>query len=64
MGPTANAGADIVAYEDAPVLLSGYLSTDDVGIRVYLWTFVDHGENVTVQGASTRYVFQIGRAHV
>ena len=58
VGPSADAGPDIVAYEDQPVLLSGYLSTDDVGIRAYLWSFVDRAVNVTIPGLSTRYWFQ------
>ena len=58
IGPVANAGPDIVAFEDAPVLLNGYLSTDDVGVRVHLWSFVDGGANITVSGISTRYIFR------
>ncbi len=55
--PVADAGADIVAYEDTPVLLSGYLSSDDRGIRAYLWTFNDGNANVTLLALSTRYWF-------
>jgi parallel beta-helix repeat protein len=55
--PVAEAGPDIVAYEDAPVLLSAYSSSDDRGIRAYLWTFDDGGTNVTILALSTRYWF-------
>jgi PKD repeat protein len=64
IGPVADAGPDMVVFEDAPLLLTGYLSTDDVGIRVYLWSFVDHGANVTVTGESTRYVFRTPGTYV
>lgn len=55
--PVANAGPDIDTFEDVPVLLTGYLSTDDVGIRTYLWSLVDGGANVTVPGYFTLYWF-------
>ena len=64
VGPTADAGPDIVAVEDMPVFLSGYLSTDNVGIRVFLWNFNDGGTNVTVTGLSTRYVFRTPGTYV
>ena len=55
--PVANAGPDLEAFEDAPVLLTGYLSTDNIGIRSYLWSLTDGGVNVTVAGLFTLYWF-------
>ena len=55
--PVANAGQDLEAFEDAPVLLTGYLSTDNIGIRSYLWSLNDGGVNVTVAGVFTLYWF-------
>lgn len=64
VGPLADAGPDMIVYEDAPLLLTGYLSSDDVGIRVYLWSFTEHGAPVTVTGQSTRYVFRTPGTYV
>jgi PKD repeat protein/peroxiredoxin len=54
--PSANAGLDQVVNEDTPVTLDGSLSTDNVGITAYTWTFVDESVQ-TLTGVAPNYTF-------
>jgi PKD repeat protein/thiol-disulfide isomerase/thioredoxin len=54
--PSADAGLDQVVNEDTPVTLDGSLSTDNVGITEYTWTFVD-GSVQTLTGIAPNYTF-------
>jgi hypothetical protein len=54
--PIANAGPDLTVDEDTVVTFDGFGSTDNVGITVYTWTFMD-GTLQTLSGAGPSYVF-------
>ena len=54
--PVANAGADQSVDEDAVVHFDGSGSTDNVGIRSYVWTFVD-GTPKSLSGIAPSYIF-------
>jgi parallel beta-helix repeat protein len=56
--PVANAGPDQVVDEDVRVYFTGYLSTDDIQVRVHLWSFTDGGQTVTLAGVTVWYVLQ------
>ncbi|HEX9709230.1 MAG TPA: PKD domain-containing protein [Candidatus Thermoplasmatota archaeon] len=56
--PEANAGPDQTVDEDVRVYFSGYQSTDDIQVRVHLWSFFDGGALVTLAGVSVWYVFE------
>lgn len=54
--PTAIAGLDMTVPSDSTVILNGSLSSDNVGVVVYTWTFTDDGPQV-LSGESVDYVF-------
>jgi PKD repeat protein len=54
--PVANAGPDQLVDEGAAVQFDGSGSTDNVGIRSYVWTFVD-GTPKSLGGIAPSYIF-------
>ncbi len=54
--PVANAGLDLTAFLGSAVPLDGSLSSDNVGVVNYTWTFTDDGE-VEIWGETPSYVF-------
>ena len=54
--PVANAGPDQFVDEDVKVQFDGSGSTDNIGIRSYVWTFVD-GTPRTLNGIAPAYTF-------
>jgi PKD repeat protein len=54
--PVANAGPDQSVDEDVQVQFDGSGSTDNIGIRSYVWTFVD-GTPKTLSGIAPTYTF-------
>ena len=57
--PTANAGADQVSKEGASVTFDGSLSTDNVGIFNYTWTFNYSGVLKNLYGVAPSFKFNI-----
>jgi PKD repeat protein len=55
--PTAIAGLDMTVPSDSTVILNGSLSSDNVGVAVYTWTFTDDGSQVSLIGEAVDYVF-------
>ena len=56
--PTAVAGPDRTVEIDEIVVLDGRLSTDDVGITQWDWSFVLDGETVTLDGPVVSFTFE------
>lgn len=57
--PVANAGPDQSVYLNATVTFSGALSTDDVGVTNYTWSFTYSGSTEFLFGVSPTFVFAI-----
>jgi len=55
-GPTSDAGKNITAEQGSKVVLNGNMSTDNIGIVEYTWTF-DHGGAVTLTGMKVNFTF-------
>jgi PKD repeat protein len=55
--PAAEAGPDGVVVQDAPVVLDGGNSSDNVGIASYAWAFQDAGGPVRLDGEQVTYRF-------
>ena len=55
--PVAVAGPDITVDDGQPVTLDGTLSTDNMGVERYLWSFILRGREVNLTGRSTVYKF-------
>ncbi len=55
--PTAIAGLDMSVPSDSPVTLNGSLSSDNVGVVIFNWTFTDDGSQVSLIGEAVDYVF-------
>ncbi len=57
--PVANAGQNISEYQFFAVPFDARLSSDNVGIVNWTWTFVYDGEEVTLFGKETEFKFDI-----
>jgi hypothetical protein len=55
--PTADAGEDIVAPLGSHVVFNSSVSSDDVGIVSFTWTFTYNGSEVTLEGATPGFDF-------
>jgi PKD repeat protein len=55
--PEAVAGVYLGVVQGAPVTLDGTLSSDNVGIVSFVWTFEYRGEIVTLEGGTTPFTF-------
>ncbi|MDI6916343.1 MAG: NosD domain-containing protein, partial [Thermoplasmatales archaeon] len=55
--PVANPGSDRVVDEDEEILLSASLSSDNVGIVNYTWSFIDQGAEIFLYGEIVSYAF-------
>lgn len=55
--PSANAGSDAEAFRGSTFRFDASASYDNYKIESYRWTFLDHGENVTLQGSNPAYTF-------
>jgi len=63
--PRANAGPDERIYAGNTTYLDGSNSSDNVGIVLYEWMFVDNGQNITLKGKNVSYKFSnTGRIEV
>ena len=57
--PIANAGDDIVVGQHATAQFNGTLSSDNVGIVNWTWTFIHGAEPVTLYGSSPPFTFDL-----
>jgi len=57
--PVANAGQNISEYQFFAVTFDARLSSDNVGIVNWTWTFVYDGEEVNLFGMTTEFTFDI-----
>lgn len=57
--PQANAGPDRTVDQGAQVALDASLSSDNVGIASYLWSFVEDGSTVNLSGMVQDRIFVI-----
>jgi PKD repeat protein len=57
--PVANAGADQTVDMGATVTLNASLSSDNVGIADYVWTFTYDGTEETLTGMVQSYAFEL-----
>jgi PKD repeat protein len=55
--PLADAGMDRTVDEDAPTILNGSLSSDNILIHNWTWTFKVGSQNVILYGRTPDYVF-------
>ena len=55
--PTAHAGPDRTVDEGTTMTFNGSVSTDNVGIVNYTWTFSYHGTEITLHGVSPVFRF-------
>ncbi|MCJ2533099.1 MAG: carboxypeptidase regulatory-like domain-containing protein [Candidatus Thermoplasmatota archaeon] len=55
--PTAIAGLDMSVPSDSIVTLNGSLSSDNVGVVIFNWTFTDDGSQVSLIGEAVDYAF-------
>ncbi len=55
--PVANAGADIITDKYEEVSFNGSLSSDNIGIESYTWTFDDGSGNIVLSGVSPVHTF-------
>jgi PKD repeat protein len=58
VGPTADAGADIVADQHESVTLDGTASHDNVGIMSWTWEFEHNGQPIELQGETAQFTFE------
>ncbi|MGB2581482.1 MAG: PKD domain-containing protein [Thermoplasmata archaeon] len=55
--PIAIAGLDMSVPSDSTVILNGSLSSDNVGVVIYTWTFTDDDAEVVLSGEAVDHVF-------
>jgi hypothetical protein len=59
ISPIAHAGQDIEVDQGTEVLFDGSMSTDNIGIANWTWTFRYEDGNITLEGSMVTFVFTI-----
>ncbi len=59
IAPVADAGSDVTVDQGATVTLDGSDSTDERGILGWNWTFEYDGEEITLQGETAEFTFNL-----
>jgi hypothetical protein len=63
--PISQPGPDMTSDEDSPTILDGSLSSDNIAIVNWTWSFSDGDDDVTLYGKENSYIFnQPGRYRV
>jgi len=61
--PVANAGRDLIVPVETDVQLNGSLSSDNVAIIDYIWTFYYNGELQILEGEKASFTFDLGGSY-
>ena len=61
--PVADAGEDLVVPVDINVVLNGSLSSDNIAIVNYIWTFYYDGDEQTLEGEEVSFTFNVGGSY-
>jgi parallel beta-helix repeat protein len=61
--PIAVAGENVTVDQHTTVTFNGSLSTDDVGIGEWYWSFIYEGENVMMTGEEVNFTFHVPGAY-
>jgi PKD repeat protein len=57
--PFASAGSDQTKFRNSFVIIDGFTSSDNVGVRSWIWTFFDGTDDITITGSTLIYAFSL-----